>query len=175
MKERKACAIFEENQMKKTTQGNKCLIDSEDEDFIAKSIEDKATYHGQRHDLVTYTNRRVKKRDLLNIANYRLASKNKKLIKSATTVYNRCKPQSSRSIQAKRHRGKGLFCTKKPPKAEDIDNKNTHYQRAHVKNVKFSFFLGESAGNSHLCFMRSIDDKAIRLKARDIGRLPEHS
>ncbi len=163
MKKRKARAIFEENRVKKrakTTQGNKSLIDSEDEDFIAKSIEDKATYHGRRHDLVMYTNRRVKKRDLLNIANYRLASKNKKLIKSATTVYNRCKPRSSISIQAKRHRGKGLFCTKKPPKAEDIDNENTHYQRAHVKNVKFSFFGQESAANSHLCFMRSIDDKA---------------
>lgn len=163
MKKRKASAIFEENRAKKrakTTQGNKSLIDSEDEDFIAKSIEDKATYHGRRHDLVMYTNRRVKKRDLLNIANYRLASKNKKLIKSATTVYNRCKPRSSRSIQAKRHRGKGLFCTKKPPKAEDIDNENTHYQRAHVKNVKFSFFGKENVENSHLCFMRSIDDKA---------------
>jgi hypothetical protein len=163
MKKRKARAIFEENRVKKrakTTQGNKSLIDSEDEDFIAKSIEDKATYHGRRHDLVLYTNRRVKKRDLLNIANYRLASRNKKLIKSATTVYNRCKPRSSRSIQAKRHKGKGLFCTKKPPKAEDIDNENTHYQRAHVKNVKFSFFGQESAANSQLCFMRSIDDKA---------------
>ena len=161
MKKRKACAIFEENRMKraKTTQGNKCLIDSEDEDFIAKSIGDKATYHGRRHDLVMYTNRCIKKRDLLNIANYRLASKNKKLIKSATTVYNRCKPRSSRSIQAKRHRGKGLFCTKKPRKAEYIDNENTHYQRAHVKNVKFSFFGQENAGNSQLCFMRSIDDK----------------
>ena len=29
-----------------------------------------------------------------------------------------------------------------------------------MKNVKFSFFGQESAGNSHLCFMRSIDDKA---------------
>ena len=47
-----------------------------------------------------------------------------------------------------------------PPKAEDIDNENTHYQRAHLKNVKFSFFGQESAGNSHLCFMRSIVDKA---------------
>lgn len=64
MKKRKARAIFEENRAKKrakTTQGNKSLIDSEDEDFIAKSIEDKATYHGRRHDLVMYTNRGVKK------------------------------------------------------------------------------------------------------------------
>ena len=163
MKKREASKIFEETRVKKrakTTQDNKTLIDSEDEEFIAKSIEDKATYHGRRHDLVMYTNRRVKKRDLLNIANYRLASKNKKLIESATTVYNRCKPKSSRSVQAKRHKGKGLFCTKKPPKAEDIDNENTHYQRAHVKNIKSAFFGKDVAANSHLCFMRCIDDKA---------------
>jgi hypothetical protein len=90
--------------------------------------------------MIMYTNRRVEKRDLLNIANYRLLQKKKKLVKSGTTVYNRCKPRSSRSIQAKRHRGKGLFCTKKPPKAEDVDNESAHFQRAHVKNVKFSFF-----------------------------------
>ncbi|CAB4005268.1 Hypothetical predicted protein [Paramuricea clavata] len=74
MKERKASTIFEETRVKKraeTSQANKTLIDSEDEEFIAKSIEDKATYHG----LVMYTNRRVKKRDLLNIANYRLTKK----------------------------------------------------------------------------------------------------
>jgi hypothetical protein len=77
------------------------LIDSDDEVFIGKCIEDKATYHGRRHDLVMYTNKRVKKKDLLNIANYRLLQKRKKLVKSATTVYNRWKPRSSRSIQAK--------------------------------------------------------------------------
>ena len=135
------------NQMRKrrarklrTTQGNRCLLDSDDEEFVAKCIEDKATYHGRRHDMVMYTNRRVKKNDLLNIANYRLLAKKKKLIKSATTVYNCCKPRSSTSIQSKQHRGKGLFCTKKLPKAEDVDNENTHFQRAHMKNVKFSFF-----------------------------------
>ena len=85
---------------------------------------------------------------------------NKKLIKSSTTVYNRCKPRSSRSAQAKRHRGKGLFCTKKPLKVEDDDNENTHYQRTHVKNVKLAFFRKEFKDNSQMCFMRSIDDKA---------------
>ena len=163
MKKRRAVKLFEAKRIKrraKTTQGNTCLIDSDDEDFIAKCIEDKATYHGRRHDLIMYTNKRVKKRDLLNIANYRLLQKKKKLVKSATTVYNRSKPRSSRSIQAKRHRGKGLFCSKKPPKAEDADNENTHFQRAHVKNVKFSFFGKQSEQTSRLCFMRSIDDKA---------------
>ena len=48
---------------------------------------------------------------------------------------------------------KASFVQKKRPKAEDIDNENTHYQRAHVKNVKFSFFGKENAENSHLCFM----------------------
>ena len=85
---------------------------------------------------------------------------NKKLIKSSTTVYNRCKPRNSRSIQAKKHRGKGLFCTKQPPKAEDVNNENTHYQRAHVKNVKKSFFSKNVESSRHLRFMRSIDDKA---------------
>jgi hypothetical protein len=80
-------------------------------------------------NLVMYTNRRVKSRDLLNIANYRLLKSGKKMIKYATTVYNRCKPKNKRSIQAKKHIGKGLMCFKKPPKAEDKDNENTHYQR----------------------------------------------
>ena len=155
--------MFEEKRVKRrsrTTQGNRYLLDSDDEQFVAKCVEDKATYHGRRHDMVMYTNRRVKKHDLLNIANYRLLTKKKKLIKSATTVYNLCKPRSSRSIQSNRHRGKGLFCTKKPPKAEDVDNENTHFQRAHIKNVKQSFFGKESEQTSHLCFTRSIDDKA---------------
>ena len=163
MRRRKAIKMFEERGVKRRAiinQGRPSLLDSDDEDFVAKSIEDKATYHGRRHDLVMYTNRRVKKRDLLNIANYKLLSKNKRMIKSATTAYNRSKPRSLRSIQAKKHRGKGLFCTKKPPKAEDIDNENTHYQRAHVKNVKCSFFGKDAEDSSHLCFMRSIDDKA---------------
>ena len=117
MQKRKAVKMFEERRIKRraiTKQGRPTLLDSDDEEFVAKSIEDKSIYHGRRHDLVMYTNRRVKKRDLLNIANYKLVCKNKKMIKSATTVYNRCKPRSIRSVQAKRHKGKELFCTKKP-------------------------------------------------------------
>lgn len=59
------------------------------------------------------------------------------------------------------HKGKGLFCTKKPPKAEVCDNENTHYQRAHVKNVKMHFLSSKvSKENRELAFARSIDDKA---------------
>ncbi|XP_070537914.1 uncharacterized protein [Ptychodera flava] len=161
---RKADFLIETERLKRkrllVPQGRKQMLDSDDEDFIAKCIEDKSTYHGRRQETVMYTNRRVKKRDLLNIANYRLLQKNKKLIRSSTTVYNLARPRSIHSVQAKQHRGKGLFCFKKPPKAEDSSNENTHYQRAHVKNIKRRFFVDDDPETKKFCFMRSIDDKA---------------
>jgi hypothetical protein len=104
-----------------------------------------------------FTNRRVKKRDLMSIANYRLLRKGKKMIKSATTAWNRSRPKNKRSHQAKLHIGKGLFCTKKPPKAEDCDNENTHHQRSHCKNVREFLF---SDNGKEFAFMKSMDDKA---------------
>ena len=90
MRKRKAVQLFAEKGIKRrriSNQGRQALLDSDDEDIVAKCIEDKATYHGRRQNLVMYTNRRVKKRDLLNIANHRLMSVGKRLIKSATTVF----------------------------------------------------------------------------------------
>ena len=163
MRKRKAVQLIEDNRIKRRkigSQGAPRKIDDQDEEFLAKCIEDKATYHGRRHNLVMYINRRVNSRDLLNITNFRLLQKGKKLIKSATTVYNRCKAKSSRSIQVSRHIGKGLMCFKKPPKAEDNENENTHFQRAHVKNVKMTLFSDTSNESGHYSFLHSIDDKA---------------
>ena len=115
------------------------------------------------------TNRRVKSRDLLNITNFRLLQKGKKLIKPATTVYNRCKPESSRSIQASRHNGEGLMCFRKPPKAEDNENENTNFQRAHVKNVKMILFSDTSNESKRYSFLHSIDDKAYILPGTSEG------
>ncbi|CAB3995284.1 RNA-directed DNA polymerase from transposon X-element [Paramuricea clavata] len=137
--------------------GAPVLLDEEDEDFVAKSIEDKATYHGRRHNTVMYVNRRVKKNDLLGIVNHKRQTDGKKLLKSATTVWNRSRPRNTRSIQAK-HLGKGLFCTSKPPKAEDKDNESTHYQRAHVKNIKLFLFKDDESTKYSL--LHSMDDKA---------------
>lgn len=56
---RKAQELFEESRVKRgalSNQGRPCLLDSEDEEFLAKSIEDKATYHGRRKYTVMYTN-----------------------------------------------------------------------------------------------------------------------
>ena len=81
MIKRKAKSLFEENRVKRRTissQGRPSLLDSEDEEFVAKCIEDKATYHGRQHDTVMYTNKRVKKSVLLDIANYKLSKEENK-------------------------------------------------------------------------------------------------
>ena len=54
--------LLEINRVKRrqtTNQGPQQRIDSELEEFVAKSMEDKATYHGRRHDTVMYVNQRV--------------------------------------------------------------------------------------------------------------------
>lgn len=107
---------------------------------------------------VMFTNRCVKKRNLRAIANYKLLQKEKSLIKSAIKPWNRSRPLNLRSHQAKRHLGKALFCTKKPPKAEDLVNENTHHQRSHCKNVR-EFLFSKSCGRK-FSFMKSMDDKA---------------
>ena len=163
MLKRQASSLIECNRLKRrklSNQGPKLQLDEEDEEFIAKAIEDKSSYHGRRHDTVLYTGQRVKKKNRLSIANYRLAQRGKKLIKSATTVYNRARPRNKRSLQAKRHCGKGLFCWKKPPKGEENTNESTHYQRAHVKNIKRRFWGARNSSARKFCFMRSTDDKA---------------
>ena len=162
-RKRVAVKLHEDNRIKRrrlTNQGAPRLIDSEAEEFVACAVEDKGTCHGRRHNMTMYTNRRVKKQDFLNIANYHLGMKNKKMIKSATTIFNRGKAKHSRSRQALKHIGKNLFCCRKPPKAEDCDNENTHYQRALVKYVKFSYWGNGNIQNRHGCYMESTDDKA---------------
>ena len=162
MLKRQASSLIECNRLKRqklSNQGPKLQLDEEDEEFIAKAIEDKSSYHGRRHDTVLYTGQRVKKKNLLSIANYRLAQRGKKLIQSATTVYNRARPRNKRSLQAKRHCGKGLLCWKKPPKGEENTNENTHYQLAHVKNIK-RFWGAQNFTARKFCFMRSTDNKA---------------
>ena len=69
--------------------------------------------------------------------------------------------KKQRSKQAANHISKGLLCFKKPPKAEDKDNENTHYQRAHVKNVKLALFSEASNNPKELSVIHSMDDKAF--------------
>ena len=137
--------------------GRKRELDSDDEEWLLKCIEDKATIHRRRHESVLYTHHRVKTRDLLNIANYRRYKQGKRLLRSVSSVATRARPTNKRSQQAKRHIGKGLWCSKKPPKMEDHGNECTHHQRKQVKLAKEIFF---SATNEDASLCISMDDKA---------------
>lgn len=101
-RKRLASSLIEENRVKRRKQscGAPSLLDSDDEESIAKAFEDKSTAHGRRHDMVLYTNHRVKKKEFLSLANYFRLKQGKKLIKSATTVLNRARPRNVRSIAA---------------------------------------------------------------------------
>ena len=109
---RLAKKLAQENRLKnkRLGAGLKPLLDSDDEEFIARAIESKSTAHGRRHDSVFYTGHCVKHRDLLSIANYSLYKRGKKLIRSATTVYNRGRPKRVDSIQGKQHSGRWCLC-----------------------------------------------------------------
>lgn len=104
---RRANNLVNKNRLRnrKAGAGAKRKLDDVDEELIAKAIEQKTTVHGRRHDMVLYYHKRVKRDDLLNIANYHLLERGKQMIKSATTVYNRAKPRRMRSKQASRHIG----------------------------------------------------------------------
>lgn len=114
--------------------GAKKSLDTEDEEFIARSIEETSTAHGRRHDTVLYSHHCVKKCHFLSLATYNLHRRGKKLIKSATTVLNRSRPKNINPRAAKAHCGKSLFCSKKPPKTETELGLATHHQRAHIRN-----------------------------------------
>ena len=108
MVKRNAAELLESNRVKrcKLGAGRHSEIDSEE----------KSTAHGRCHDQVSYLNHRVKCRDMLNIINHRRYEDGRRLLRSTTTLYNRSKPRNSRSLQSKKHLGKGLWCSKKPPR-----------------------------------------------------------
>ena len=154
--------------LRKLGAGAPVLLDSEDKEFIAKAIESKSTAHGRRHDSTLYLNHRVKFDDLLSLANYSLAKRGKKLLRSASTVYLRSRPKQLNTIEGRRHVGKWLFCTKKPPKTESHSNETTHHQRAHIKLNRIDVFQQESEFKE-LGVEISFDDKAYLRPGTDVG------
>ena len=106
-----------------------------------------------------YLNHRVKKTDFLKLVNFNRLQRNLKPIKSSTTVFNRARPANRKSHQAKRHLGLGLFCSKKPPKAESNENELTHHQRAHKRNIIIHKCSIEKEGDEFTSVISS-DDKA---------------
>ena len=145
--------------MRRAGLGRPKSLDEVDESFLLDCIEHKSTAHGRRHDAVMYTVHRVKKRDFLKLANYSRLSRGLKPIKSATTVYNRARPRNRRSLQAKRHLGRGLVCSKKPPKLQETDNILTHHQRAFKKGILIRQINESQAVGADYNLFISRDDK----------------
>ena len=92
-----------ENKLKGRKLGAGARRRLDDEEFIARAVESKSTSHGRRHYAILYTGHRVKYRDLLSLANHSLYKKGKRLIRSASTVYNRGRPERINSVQAKKN------------------------------------------------------------------------
>ncbi len=164
--------MVEENRLKKRClgSGRKRKLDDDAEDFIVQCIEDKGfgAAHGRCHDSVIYSGKRMKYDDLLHLVNQFQESNNKDCIKSSSTIQLLSKPKNKRSRQAKKHHGRALFCTRKPPKSGCQENENTHHQRSHVKPLREEMFSvsDETASKSVLI---SMDDKAHLKPGSDIG------
>ena len=88
--------LIDENREKrhKLGAGVKRYLDTDDEEFIARSVEETSTAHGRCHDTILYSNHCVKNRHFLSLANYNLQRRGKKLIKSSTTVLNKSRPKN---------------------------------------------------------------------------------
>lgn len=114
-RKRVAKQLLEKNRIKrrKLGAGRPEAMGEEEEEFIAKCIADKSTAHGRRHNTTLYLNHRVKQRHFVSLVNYHLLQRGKKLIRSATTVYNRSRPKNVRSRAAKQHRRKWLLFSSK--------------------------------------------------------------
>ena len=83
--------LINENRLgkRKLGAGRNLPLDEEDETFILRCTENKATAHGRRHDAVMYLHHLIKKADLLKLANFNRISRGLPTIRSCTTVYNR--------------------------------------------------------------------------------------
>ena len=166
---RVADSLLEQNRVKRRrlAAGRPMEMGEDEEQFPLQSIEEMSTAHGRRHDTVLYMNHKVKARDMLKIVNCQREEKNLKALRSLSTVLSRGKAKRATSIQAKRHKGRSLFCCKKPPKTEDKEMELTHHQRAHVKNAVFDFCYKEQ--DRKYSFMKSIDDKAYVRPGTSVG------
>ena len=162
MVKRKHCKLVMEKRigMRKSGTGRPRAMDETDENYVLQCIENKATAHGRRHDSVMYLNHRVKKKDFLRLANTSRISRGLKPIKSSTTVFNPARPRNRRSLQAKKHLGLGLFCSKKPPKLEDNENILTHHQRAFKKAILMARCGEDDEEKMKYNLFISRDDKA---------------
>lgn len=86
-------------------------------------------------------------------------------------MYNRSRPKYRRSIQAKKHLGLGLFCSKKPPKLKENDNVLTHYQRAFKTGILLRQNYNSQNDTRNFNMFLPRDDKAYICPGTSTGML----
>ena len=160
--------------LQQRSSGRPLAMDEIDEKFLLHCTENKSTAHGRRQDPVMYLHHRVKKKDFLNLVNHNRITRGLSLVKSSFTSYNRAKPKNVRSIQAQNNKGLGLFCSKKPPKAEEKENELFHHQRAHTKNILLSLCDPKKADDHKYNLLISQDDKAYLCPGTSTGMRKEY-
>ena len=109
---REAKNIIEGHRIKRRRlgQGRPNAIDEDEEEFLVRCIESKATYHGRRKETNMLINRRVRCKDFLRILNKRREEKGKAPLKNTTAVWNRSKPRQLGTVQSSKLR-KGTLKT----------------------------------------------------------------
>ena len=106
--------LIKENRLghQKVSTGRPVAMDEEDEQFVAKCIENKATAHGMHHDSVMYMHHRVKELYFLKLVNYNHVSRGLPTLKSASTVYDHSKPKTKEVHRQKTLRTRIVLCKK---------------------------------------------------------------
>lgn len=190
--------LTEQRRLKKRTLGAGAPVKASRavELAVCAAIEERSSFHGRRHDTVLYSDERknsagerLKIRSLQDTANSFLSSSGSDVvIKSPVTIFNLMKPKRASSVQgttnnihvfstllivtalsAQRHRGDGLFCTRKPPKTDGLDTEATHFQRKFISNIKNCLWSAARSDSARFCFMRSFDAKAFMRCGTDVG------
>ncbi len=140
-------------------------IDPRIEDKLAEIMAEHFNAHERRHgDLDTgylEGDLRLHNYDLKAIANKILMDEGAtRLIKSAETIRSMGRPRNKRSIQAKQHRGKGLWKHQRPAKTLSTTSINIHYNRAQAKHFERLAFSTQHAPLRDYVVRKAIDDKA---------------
>ena len=152
---------WKEKQFSKLNNGaGRHVIDRGAEMAIYDVLQEQLVAHKSRKGCPLYE-QRITKKEMRCIANTYLSKNGKRLIRSYETARSFGKPKNIRSIQAKQHRGKGLWSHKRAKKSYTDAHINIHYNRAHVKMYTRLIFSDKNRPEfQKLALRRCIDDKA---------------
>lgn len=152
------------------------LIDRGAEKEIYDVLQEQLVAHKSRKGC-PLAEQRITWKEMRCIANNYLKTHGKRLIRSYETARSFGTPRNTRSIQAKQHRGQGLWSHKRAKKNYVDAHVNIHYNRAHVKMyTRLIFSQKTSPRFKKLSVRRCIDDKAyLRCGTSEGFSRPRHA